>query len=372
LLSLWLFLIISVAYFLVASVLAVARNKFPPQNPDYLPFVSVVISARNEGSTIGPCLDSLFAQDYPEDFFEVIAVDDRSSDNSPEIMESYRRRYPRLKVITIRKEPEALTGKQVAMDVGINRARGEIIMTTDGDCLLPPGWISETVRYFSPEVGMVAGFSRCGFGSLFSGIQSCDHIFLEGVASAFVTLGNPQSCIGNNLSFRKEIYQSLGGFKEIGFTVTEDTALMQGIFAQTGSKILFPQNHRTLVVCEAARNLGDLFRQRKRWLLGGIKTSLPTSAMTIIAFLRNLLFVLSPLFLIFHLSTALLICAWILIFASDFLILFKHRALLGTGKLLTYYLPFQLFYPFYTSVLGLSVIFSSKKVHWKEREYTSP
>lgn len=367
---LWFFLVISLVYFLIALVLALAKSKFPPQNPDYLPFVSVVISARNEGSTIGPCLDSLFAQDYPEDLFEVITVDDRSSDNTPEILESYRRKYPRLKVITIRKEPEALTGKQVAMDVGINQARGEIIMTTDGDCLLPPGWISETVRYFSPEVGMVAGFSHCGFGSLFSGIQSCDHIFLEGIASGFVTFGNPQSCIGNNLSFRKDLYQNLGGFEKIGFTVTEDTALMHGIFAQTGSEILFPQNHRTLVVCEAAKNLGDFFRQRKRWLLGGIKTSMLTSAMTIIAFLRNLLFVLSPLFLLFETSLTPLIWAWILTFVSDFLVLFKHRALLGTGKLLTYYLPFQLFYPFYTSVLGLSVIFGSKKVHWKEREYS--
>jgi len=372
LILLWFFLIASLLYFLIASVLALAKSKFPPQNPDYLPFVSVVISARNEGRTIGPCLDSLFAQDYPEHLFEVITVDDRSSDNTPEIIESYRRRYPRLKVITIREKPEGLTGKQLAMDAGINQARGGIIMTTDGDCLLPPGWISETVRYFSPEVGMVAGFSHCGFGSLFSGVQSCDHILLEGVAAAFVTFGNPQSCIGNNLSFRKDLYQNLGGFKRLGFTVTEDTALMQAIFVETGSKILFPQNHKTLVVCEAAKSLGDFFRQRKRWLLGGIKTRMLTSTVTIIAFLRNLLFVLSPLFLIFRTSLTPLVWAWILTFVSDFLILFKHRALLGTGKLFTYYLPFQLFYPFYTSVLGLSVIFGSKKVRWKEREYTSP
>jgi cellulose synthase/poly-beta-1,6-N-acetylglucosamine synthase-like glycosyltransferase len=370
LILLWFFLIVSLLYFVIASILTLGKSKFPPQNRDYLPLVSVVISARNEDSTIGPCLDSLFAQDYPEYLFEVITVDDRSSDNTPQVLESCRRRYPRLKVITMREEPEALTGKQVAMEVGINQARGEIIMTTDGDCLLPPGWISKTIKYFSPEVGMVAGFSHCGFGSLFSGVQSCDHIFLEGIASAFVALGKPQSCIGNNLSFRKDLYHNLGGFEKVGFTVTEDTALMQGIFAETGSKILFPQDRETLVVCEAAKSLGDFFRQRKRWLLGGVKFRMLTSAMTIIAFLRNLLFVLSPLLLIFRTSLTLLASAWILTLASDFLVLFKHRALLGTGKLFSYYLPFQLFYPFYTSVLGLSVIFGSKKVHWKGREYS--
>lgn len=368
-LLIWIFLVISLIYFVIATSLARVRSKHPRRDLDSSPPVSVVVCARNEEATIGACLDSLLAQSYPEDLFEVIAVDDRSSDSTPEVLQSYQKRHLRLKVVTVKEEPKELTGKQNALDAGIKEASGEIVMTTDADCVLPPHWIRETVKYFSPSVGMVAGFSHCGFDSLFSAVQSCDHIFLEGIASAFANLGSPQSCIGNNLSFRRERYERLGGFEGIGFTVTEDTALMQKISAETGSEVLFPQNRDTLVLCEAAKSLGDFLRQRKRWLLGGMKTRTATLTVVITAFLRNLLFVLSPLFLLFHIDLVPLLCAWMLTFAADLLLLLKFRQLLGIKKLLTYYLPFQLFYPFYTTALGLSVIFGRRKVRWKGREY---
>jgi cellulose synthase/poly-beta-1,6-N-acetylglucosamine synthase-like glycosyltransferase len=369
LLLIWLFLAISFIYFVIATSLARVKSKHPRRDLDFSPFVSVIVCARNEETTMGACLDSLLAQSYQEDLFEVVAVDDRSSDSTPEVLQSYQKRHPELKVVTVTEEPKELTGKQVAMDAGIKEASGEIVMTTDADCVVPPHWIRETVKYFSPPVGMVAGFSHCGFDSLFSGVQSCDHIFLEGVASAFANLGSPQSCIGNNLSFRRDLYQRLGGFGGIGFTVTEDTALMQKISAETTSEVLFPQNRDTLVLCEAAKSLGDFFRQRKRWLLGGMKTRMATLAVVITAFLRNLLFVLSPLFLLFQIDLVPLICAWMFTLAADLLLLLKFRELLVVKKLLTYYLPFQLFYPFYTTALGLSVIFGKRKIHWKGREY---
>lgn len=104
----------------------------PCAAPDNAPKLSVIIPARNEERNIGRCLDSVLAQEYPD--YEVLVVDDRSSDRTPEILEGYRLSSGgRLRIVRVDKLPAGWTGKNHAMWVGSRAAAGTHLLFTDAD-----------------------------------------------------------------------------------------------------------------------------------------------------------------------------------------------------------------------------------------------
>jgi len=98
------------------------------------PFVSVVIPARDAEQTLADCLDSVLAQTYPN--FEVVVVNNVSSDATSEILELYAQKCSRVKVMQ-----EAILGRGRARNIGIGIAKGSIILMTDADCTIPPNWL---------------------------------------------------------------------------------------------------------------------------------------------------------------------------------------------------------------------------------------
>jgi glycosyltransferase involved in cell wall biosynthesis len=106
-----------------------------------LPFVSVIIPARNEGEYIERCLASLIAQDYPVDRLEILFVDGMSTDATRAIVADYCRRYQHLRLL---ENPRRVV--PAALNIGLRAARGEIIVRVDGHCLLAPDYISRCVE----------------------------------------------------------------------------------------------------------------------------------------------------------------------------------------------------------------------------------
>lgn len=104
----------------------------PCAAPERAPKLSVIIPARNEERNIGRCLDSILDQEYPD--YEVLVVDDRSTDRTPELLESYRQRAGgRLRIVRVDKLPPGWTGKNHAMWVGSRAAAGSHLLFTDAD-----------------------------------------------------------------------------------------------------------------------------------------------------------------------------------------------------------------------------------------------
>ena len=109
------------------------------------PQVSVILPARNEGRYIARCLDSLLAQDYPN--FEIIAVNDSSTDRTGEIMKAYAAKDSRILHIDASPKPEGWTGKNWACYQGYLHTRGELLMFTDADSKHLPSAMSLAVGY---------------------------------------------------------------------------------------------------------------------------------------------------------------------------------------------------------------------------------
>jgi hypothetical protein len=113
--------------------------------PSRWPLVSVIVPARNEGAAIERGLSSLLASDYPD--FEMIAVDDRSEDSTGPVMDRLADADARMRVVHIRQLPPDWLGKNHAMHVGAQAARGEFLLFTDGDVLFEPDALRLSVAY---------------------------------------------------------------------------------------------------------------------------------------------------------------------------------------------------------------------------------
>jgi 1,2-diacylglycerol 3-beta-glucosyltransferase len=274
------------ASFLTLYLLQIAVFLFALRRPrDFIdptaqPFVSVVIAARNEERTLTECLESVLCQSYHSNRFEVIVVNDQSTDRTEVICQEISSRYTNFSYLNA-KEDQQLQGKTNALDQGIGRARGEIILITDADCVVPSTWVEWTAKRYSESVGIVGGITLQKANSWFEGMQSLDWAFLLGVAASSIALRNPLSTIGNNLSFRKLAYEAVGGYRKIPFSVTEDFMLFQAIVGSQKWDYLCPIDPRILVVSQPCSTWRDLYRQKHRWGRGGLEMKL--SGMSIMA-----------------------------------------------------------------------------------------
>lgn len=109
-----------------------------------LSLVSIIIPCRNEEKFIGRCLDSIIAQDYPRDKFEVLVVDGMSEDKTREILRDYAERYSFIRLLD---NPKKIT--PCALNIGIKNARGEIIMRMDAHATYEKDYISKCVKYLN-------------------------------------------------------------------------------------------------------------------------------------------------------------------------------------------------------------------------------
>lgn len=232
---------------------------------------SVVIAARNESQNIGPCLDSLFRQSISPERFEVIVVNDRSTDMTLSIVNQYMRQFPRLHLVHIHKILPGYSPKKYAVSQGVQTAQHEIIVFTDADCRVPATWLSTIDRYLAPSVGLVQGitsyFRPEGMNRLFFNLQSIDFLSHGIVAAAAIGARFPINSNANNFAFRKIAYIETGGFStKIGHIVSgDDDLLLQKIWQQKKWDVVFMDDNEGSVVTQPTENLMSLFNQRARW-----------------------------------------------------------------------------------------------------------
>jgi len=244
----------------------VRRSEFEPK-------VSIIICAKDEESSIEDCIKSLLALKYPSEKIEAILVNDRSTDRTEEIMLEYTANHTSLKYLKITDEHThaKLKGKTNALAQALKMATGEVIFTTDADIEVNPNWLRRMLDYYDEKTGVAAGYSVILPNGIFNGLQSADWLYLLSVASGGDGVGVPISCVGNNMSYRRSAYDEIGGYEKIKFSITEDFLLLQKIHKDSSTKrTAFPVDNETKNITLPCLNLTQLFRQKKRWALGGM------------------------------------------------------------------------------------------------------
>jgi len=333
------------------------------RNRELLP-ISVIVPARNEEENIASCLDSLINQDYPEDSFEIIVVDDASTDGTGRIV---REHYPSVRLIKV----EGRASKKAALREGIQASSNEIIFTIDADCIAQRGWLRGMMEHFQDDVGMVAGmilFDKTQEKGVFHKVQSLEFLGLVTAGAGSIGLGEPLIGNGGNLAYRKAVFQQVEGFKGIDHLASgDDDLLMQKVHRLTEWKVRFSPNRGTINYTRPVDDLKSFLNQRVRWASKGIhyqKRSLVvfltcTYFYYLLLALSFPLSFLNPSFLPFSLISLFL---KLLI---DFLIAFKGCRMAGRLDLLKYF-PlaegFHIAYILYAGLMGLRGDFE-----WKGR-----
>lgn len=318
--------------------------------------VSVVITAHNAAGTIGPCLKSIAGQSQRAS--EIVLVDDRSTDGTSEA--ALAAGVPALRVLRVEKPSDSgLTTRQDALALGIRAARGEVVVTTDADGIASPDWISAmSAPILSGRADAVAGpvlfRADRGWLGVWQTIDVAYYLLLNSLLNAF---GFASGVLFGNFAFRRELFDAVGGYERIGFTLTEDLAFGRALKAH-GSRIRY--SSKGAVEVAACDNWPTLVERAKRVSSGGFSAlSLTTGIwMACLAVLAVLALVFGG---IFH---------WLLIARYLAGAAFSAASVARVGRFS--HLPAALLYEPLAIVVGLRVmarLARNSRVEWGGKSY---
>jgi cellulose synthase/poly-beta-1,6-N-acetylglucosamine synthase-like glycosyltransferase len=233
-------------------------------------FISVIIPFRNERKNILQSLNSLSNQSLLKGRFEVIYIDDNSDDGSFEILKE----ADKPENFILLKSPfsiEERGHKKQALKYAIEKANGEIIVTTDADCYHNKNWLKILTNYFDKETAFVSGPVEFeSDGSLFQNLQKLEFSSLILVGAGLIGIGKPIICNAANLGFRKSVFNEVGGYEDnLNLSSGDDEFLMQKIAKETNYKVKFCFNKGAKSFTKANISISDFYQQRKRWASKG-------------------------------------------------------------------------------------------------------
>jgi len=263
-------LLITIALFIFYSFLIIYYWQSWKAIPDFilndkLPQIriSLIIPARNEEENIGGLLQSLEQQTYPRELFEVIVVDDHSEDATAAIVQQ----FPSVKLLQL-KEDDINSYKKKAIETAIAAAIGELIVTTDADCLPPKEWL-EIIASFKEETNAVFIAApvvvNCN-SSVLQIFQAMDFMVLQGITGAVVHKKQLSMCNGANLAYERKAFYGVNGFEGIDSIASgDDMLLMHKISIQYPGRVYYIKSKEAIVSTQPMKTWREFFHQRIRW-----------------------------------------------------------------------------------------------------------
>lgn len=360
------------------------------------PGISIVITAHNAENTICECLESIAAnRGFDTEEIEIILVDDRSRDKTAAVARSLG--LDNLVVIPIEKyEDRNLTARQAALDMGLREARGEIFLVTDADALVPADWIQDmttplrsTAKPYPGEDSSAKendrgskkknilrhksksescpgpGYSRAAHPDGTAGmiefrgkkkwlakLQSIDSICYFCLSLLLNRMGFSGGIFFGNFAFKREVFKKTGGFKTLGFALTEDLQFYRAM-RDFGFPVHFTRSAPISV--QATCGWKDLIQRTKRVSSGGFSLLSLGLGMWLVSFIILLILALgkTPVLLT-------LLAIRYLLGAG-----FAAYAVLGARRFSL--LPLAFVYEISVIVLGIITLFAikfKKKVEW--------
>ena len=330
--------------------------------------LTVIIPFRNEENNLVQIIEDLSHQKPEVRNFEVLFIDDHSTDRSTAIVNEAIRRFSQFKLMSL---PKGIEGKKQAIALGVEKSMGDIVVTSDADCHLHQGWLTSINSFFhSDQVMMVFGGVKIKENSsFFSKLQALEFASLIGSGAAMANLGIPTMCNGANLAFRKSAFYKVGGY-DGNFSVAsgDDEFLMRKIHKEFPGSIYFLNQPESVVSTNPQQSLGEFLHQRLRWA-GKWRYNDSLSAKLLAVFILFFQFSFAALLIfllagMFNAKAALFLMGGKLVL--EFIFVSKVCAFLTVRWRSFAFLLLQFSYPFYVVFIGIASNFVSPL--WKERK----
>jgi cellulose synthase/poly-beta-1,6-N-acetylglucosamine synthase-like glycosyltransferase len=343
--------------------------------------ITVVIPARNEENSLAACVSAILNQFYPTALLEIIVVDDFSTDNTTAIVLGYAK--PQLKLIQLKDfidEEDTIAHKKKAIEIAIEQAAGELIVTTDADCVAPKNWLITLAAFYQQtKPNLIVMPVHIKYGNRFIEIfQALDFMTLQGITGASVHKKFHSMCNGANLAYTKAIFNKVGGFNQINNIASgDDMLLMHKIFKQNNNGIAYLKSKAVIVQTEAVQSIAQFFNQRIRWASKADKfDDKRIFGVLLVVYLFNCCLLLFPVVALFtsafieffSLRFSVWSC-WVVLLLLKILVeinfLLPVSQFFSDKKLLWYFPFLQPFHILYTIIAGWLGKFGSYK--WKGR-----
>lgn len=358
------------AIFIFALVIAWGRLPAFNDEGNCTSSFSIIIPFRNEEDNLPQLLKALASIDYPSEKFEVIFINDHSTDQSVDIISKFTESaWFKIKCYDLE---ATKTGKKAALNFGISSASHDYILTTDADCSFSKNWLRSYDRiYQQVDAQMVTGpVVFYGEKSFFQKLQSMEFASLIGTGASSLQLGIPNMCNGANLSFSKSAFFAVSGYAGNDKIASgDDEFLMHKIYQQFDGKVFFNKSNDAVVNTFPLRSWRDFYHQRKRWAskwksYGRVSTII--TALFVAVF--NLCMLLAYSFLLVDWSgNSWLIVPIIFKVIAEGIFLYLVMKFSGKRFYFLHFIVLELSYPFYALFFGIAANFGSYT--WKGRRH---
>lgn len=326
--------------------------------------VSVIICARNEEANLRANLPLVLEQDYPD--FEVIVVDDASTDGTADLLRDFRQQYPHLRTSSIKPNVHISKGKKLALTVGIKAARHEWILLTDADCR-PAGrqWLSLMQRNFSGDTGIVLGYGgyrrRRGLLNL---VIRYDAFFIALQYFGFALAGLPYMGVGRNLAYRREIFFRNKGFaSHYDLASGDDDLFINEVARNEPVRIEIRAEAHT--ISDPKRSWRDWYYQKRRHLTTGPRYRPATKFLLGTEIISRLLFYASFVYLLaLQVMLPLVIAIFLVRMFSTILVIKWSMSRLNESYLLLISLLLDPVLPLVQIGMAFSNYVASKRARW--------
>lgn len=329
--------------------------------------ISIIIPARNEEKNIGALLLALRGQSYPASLFEIIVIDDHSTDQTAAIVQQ----FPGVQLLSLR-ETGINSYKKKAIETGIASATGQLIVTTDADCLPGPDWLLTLAGFYaSGQAGFIAApvAFTCN-GSVLQVFQALDFMALQGITGAAVHNKQLSMCNGANLAYEKNLFTEAGGFTGIDAIASgDDMLLMHKIAKKYPERVQYLKSRDAVMQTQPMLTWKTFFQQRIRWASKARKYEDKRITLVLaLVYLVNLSF---PALLVYAGIRGGYAWAWPILFLlvktlAELPFICAVASFFGQLRLVRHYFFFQPLHIFYTVYSGL--LGQSGSYEWKGRK----
>jgi biofilm PGA synthesis N-glycosyltransferase PgaC len=332
---------------------------------------SVVIPFKDEAEHLPELLTSLSQLNYPTDLFEIILINDASSDDSVAIIETFKSNA-HLNINLLHSDSKSLSPKKEALTKAIHFATNKWIITSDADCTFHSNWLKTYDGFIQKNkfqfiAGPVAYKSSNKFLDAF---QLLDFSSLIGVTMGSFGLKKPIMCNGANLAYKKSLFDTLGGFKGHDTIASgDDVFFLEKVVKYNKTLVSYLKHEQAIVHTKPVTSLKLLLPQRLRWASKTGQSSLiETKLLGFLVLITNTIFIFALLNLV--ISTFSLIHSLVLIslkLGVDAILLYKTLSFFRQNKMMSQYGATAFLYPFFTVYIAILSLFGGYK--WKNRAY---
>jgi len=370
------FCVFGLIYFIIIVAYATGWFTMKPYKPSktkgFVTKTSIIVPARNEENNILQLLKDLVSQTVHASIFEIIVVDDLSSDNTVSLVRNFIAKNPNHSIkLLVQSDHETHTPfKKKAIQQAIEESSGDLIITTDADCRVGEKWLETLLGFYEenkPSM-MVGPVNFHNEKTLFEKMQTPEFLSLIAITAGAIQIGRPIMCNGANLAYEKKMFYKAGGYGDDKFSSGDDVFLMLRLRRLPGNHtIRFVKNANALVFTEAQKNVKEFYHQRTRWASKNKGYDLNILFVSATVYMVNLLLVAGLITGIF-IPALLPFVLWAALTKAlvDVPVVIGISTFVNRSSILLYAFPLIILYPFYIVVTGAMGIFGS--YNWKERK----